>query len=157
MAIKHMSEKARKEKARKAADTRAVAKAVADGRVILNDWNADEGPNDAQVVAAARILRAEYWTSIRAMAKTIADDIRAGELNRGDVYDRIHEDVDGCYWVIYTAANYRALLASDHCPFDVAEEEGFDMPENPAQCAYYVVGVDVREQVDAELGDEEDD
>jgi hypothetical protein len=116
-------------------------------------WDADKGPSDEQVSDALTVLRAEYWSSIRAMAKDLVGRVDAGEItDDSEMSDAIHEDADGCYWTIYTAGNYRAMLCSDQEPFALAEEEGLEKPESPAVCAYLVVHHDVTEQVNAELG-----
>ena len=73
------------------------------------EWDADKGPSDSQVDEAKRVLRADYWTSIRSLAKGLAEEIRKGELAPEDVEDRLHEDADGSYWTIYTHANYQAI------------------------------------------------
>ncbi len=111
-------------------------------------WDPDKGPSDDQLDAARRILKADYYTSIRAMGREIAERVRAGD---GDVWDIIHETADGSYWVIYTHANYQAMLASDHAPFEDVADNGGEVTS--AVLAYYCVRHDLEEQVNAELGD----
>ena len=45
-------------------------------------WDADKGPSDSQVDAALRVLRAEYWSSIRSTVRDLADEIRKGTGGR---------------------------------------------------------------------------
>lgn len=116
----------------------------------------DKGPTEEQVEDAIRVLRADYWTSIRGIAKSIADAVRSGEVNRNDVSDRIHEEADNSYWVIYTHANYRAIMCSDADPFELASDMGYEAPTLPVM-AYLVVEHDLREQVEVMLPDADDD
>jgi hypothetical protein len=119
-------------------------------------WDPDKGPSDDQVDEAMRVLRAEYWHSIRSNAKGLADEIRKGDLAPEDVNDRLHEDADGSYWTIYTRANYRAIMCSDESPFALAEDAGVSCDpsdvETLSRLAYLVVKHDTREQLEAELG-----
>ena len=119
-------------------------------------WDADKGPSDSQVDDALRVLRAEYWSSIRSCAKGLADEIRKGELAPDDVEDRLHEDADGSYWTIYTHANYRAIMCSDHDPWDDVRDSGASPADSDSQptaiLAYYCVRSDTREQLEAVLG-----
>jgi hypothetical protein len=115
-------------------------------------WDAEKGPTDEHIGAALRILRADYWTSIRSTAREIVAAIDSGELTSEDeLSDRVHEDTDGSYWVIYTHASYRAIQASDHDPFeDVADMGGDADSVAPALLAFYCVQNDLTEQVSAE-------
>ena len=121
-------------------------------------WDADKGPSDSQVDDALRVLRAEYWSSIRSCAKGLADEIRKGDLSPEDVEDRLHEDADGSYWTIYTHANYRAIMCSDHDPWDDVRDSGEPLTAEMANgqpcaiLAYYCVRHDTREQLEVELG-----
>lgn len=122
------------------------------------EWDADKGPSDSQVDEAKRVLRADYWTSIRSLAKGLAEEIRKGELAPEDVEDRLHEDADGSYWTIYTHANYQAIMCSDHDPWDDVRDSGEPVSgdvcngQPTAVLAYYCVRHDTREQLEAELG-----
>lgn len=105
----------------------------------------DSGPSDEQVNTAMRVLRAEYWTSVRSMARDIIARIASGEVDRNEISDAVHEDCDSCYWTIYTAASQRAVLCSDHDWSETAEDMG-----------YFCLLHDVGEQVEAELPDEDE-
>jgi hypothetical protein len=124
----------------------------------MAEWDADKGPSDEQVNDALRVLRAEYWSSIRGSAKALADEIRKGDLAPEDVEDRLHEDADGSYWTIYTHANYRAVMCSDHDPWEDVADAGQTLDSGAANgqpcaiIAYYCVRHDTREQLEAELG-----
>lgn len=122
-------------------------------------WDPDKGPTDGQVDNALQVLRAEYWTSIRGIAKDVKSEIDNGNLaDVDDVETYVHETVDGCYWVIYTHANYRAIMCSDWDPWQDVEESGQSLTgkechsQPTALLAYYCVKHDVAEQVEAELG-----
>ena len=127
------------------------------------EWDADKGPSDSQVDEAKRVLRADYWTSIRSTAKGLAEEIRKGELAAEDVEDRLHEDADGSYWTIYTHANYQCIQCSDHDPWEDVADSGEPLSADMANgqptaiLAYYCVRHDTREQLVAELGCEPED
>jgi len=127
-------------------------------KTISTEWDSDKGPTDEQVDVALRILRADYWTTIRAMAKDIVERVKSGDVERDEVSDAVHEDADGSHYVIYTHANYQALLACDGDPTDEARDMGLENP-TMAQLAYCAVRRDLESQVQAELDDlpEEDE
>lgn len=120
-------------------------------------WDADKGPSNEQVDDAMRVLRAEYWSSIRSTAKGLAAEIRTGELAPEDVEDRLHEDADGSYWTIDTHANYRAILCSNYDPWQDADGSYMAKGQPTAILAYYCVRHDTRQQLVAELGCEPED
>lgn len=123
-------------------------------------WDPAKGPSDEQVDDAKRVLRADYYTSIRAHAEGVVAAIRGGELRDTDaVTDRIHQTADGSYWAISTHANYHALLASDHDPWEDVEDAGGELnPKDAASMlAYYCVRHDLIETVERELGESPDD
>ena len=102
-----------------------------------------------------RVLRAEYWTSVRSMARDIISRIVSGEVDRNEISDAVHEDCDSCYWTIYTAASQRAVLCSDHDWSETAEDMGMaEGSVTDEQRAYFCLVHDVGEQVEAELPDE---
>src|ERR1700723_366075 len=121
-------------------------------------WDANKGPSDSQVDTAMQVLRVEYWTSIRSNAKALADDMRGGSLEPDDVYDRIHEEADGSHWTIYTHANYKAIMCSDHDPWEDVEEMGGadaclggkSMGIAMAMLAFYCVRHHLRGQLEGE-------
>lgn len=70
--------------------------------------------------------RKEYREDVQSIAAEIAAEVKSGDLARDDVYDRLHETIDGNQWVIYT---YRAKLV---CAFlsdneDAAADEGMEI------------------------------
>jgi len=123
-------------------------------------WDPDKGPSDSQVDDARRVLRADYWTSIRGMVADVIGQMKGGHLESADeVSDYIHESADGCHWAIYTHANYQAIMCSDHDPWEDVEDQGSELdPKNAMPVlAYFCVKHDVEEQLEAELGQSPDD
>jgi hypothetical protein len=110
----------------------------------------DDGPTDEQVATAMRVLRGDYWTSVRSLARDLARRVRAGELTDDTLTDAIHEAVDGSAWCIYTLNSQHAVLASDHDPAEDAADEGVTYTTD-AQRAYACLRHDVTAQVQAEL------
>jgi len=97
---------------------------------------------------AMRVLRAEYYQSVRGLAEEVAERVKTGE----DESDAMHELVDGSYWVIYTHANFQVLMCSDHHDayseeYGSAPVEGADI--NWAGLAYATLARDVSDQVQA--------
>ena len=110
-------------------------------------WDAESGPSDELVNTALRILRAEYWTSVRAMAGDVLERMRSG-AEGCEVSDVIRETCDECYWTIYTAASQRAVLCSDCSWTSECEDMGLENPTD-GQRAYVCLVHDVSEQVEA--------
>jgi hypothetical protein len=52
--------------------------------------------------------RRSYYATVRAIAAEIA------ELPEDDQYDRLHEEVDGSAWIIYTYAQRQLLRHTDN-------------------------------------------
>ena len=88
------------------------------------------------------------------MAKNLVDEVveeggTADEI-RERFNDRLHENVDGSYWVIYTHAALQAVLASDR--WEAIWEEDMEESLNTSDgsslftsMAYFAVSADVRE------------
>jgi len=121
-----------------------------------NDGRITEEQHDE----AMRVLRAEYYQSVRGIAEELAERVKDGELFRGRaIKDRddwetaIHESVDSSHWVIYTHANFQVLLCSDN--HDAYSEEYGEPPVqgdsiNWGALAFAAMERDVRQQIDAE-------
>lgn len=102
-------------KASKSSKTRKTSKAPTKRTPVKVEswapqWDTDKGPSDDLVNDAMRVLRAEYWASIRAMSSDIVARVQNGEVSRDNISDAVHEMCDECYWTIYTAASQRAVL-----------------------------------------------
>jgi len=70
---------------------------------------------EAQHDEAIRILRAEYYQSVRAAAQDFGRAVKDGEItDQESMSEWVHQTVDGSYWVIYTHANFQVLLCSDN-------------------------------------------
>lgn len=102
---------------------------------------------------AVRVLRAEYYSAVRAIV-----DEAMGEMKDGTIADRealdewIHQSVDGSYWVIYTHANMQVLFVSDNDDaymddFGDAPVEGGNI--NWAALAFAAMRRDIYNLVDA--------
>lgn len=111
--------------------------------------------NEKTVEEAKRIIRADYYSNVRSLAKVAVLAIKAGEI--GDRYDLdtwLHETCDGSYWVIYTRANLDVMTASDN--WLACEEEGLgsvsdgDLSRTLAVYSYYALRADVVQALEAE-------
>ena len=72
-------------------------------------------PTTEQVDDALRVLRAEYYTSVRSYAVMLADMIQSGEITDWEgLESRIHEECDNSSWVIYTGEVLKCLLVSSN-------------------------------------------
>jgi len=69
----------------------------------------------------------EYHADVRSMAEEIGLSIRAGDVDEDEASDRVHMDVDGSCWVIYT---FRATKVCEYSDNDAAYFEDFGALEN---------------------------
>ncbi len=100
---------------------------------------------------AMRVLRQEYYKSVRGIVQELRERLKAGDISDWD--QAVNEAVDGSYWVIYTHANMQVLMCSDHHDaytedFGQAPVEGDSI--NWGALAFGALYRDVREQLDAE-------
>lgn len=85
------------------------------------DETAEDAVRRALAEAGISAIMRTYYQSIHSMADEIREEIRDGTIQTSDdAHERIHETIDGCYWVIYYHAQRQVLLVSDN------ETEGFD-------------------------------
>ena len=103
---------------------------------------------------AMRVLRAEYYQSVRRMTEDLKRAIKDGEVTDQESLETwIQQSVDGSYWVIYTHANFQVLMCSDNHD---AYSEDFEEPPlsgsdiNWAALAYAAMQRDLQQQIDAE-------
>lgn len=126
---------------------------------IAHAENDDEGDLSKEVISAADgIQRADYFRSVRG----IADDIGAEALraiiegDSYDLYERIHESVDGSAWIIYTARAKTVPQWSDNA--DAWEDLGADCAQTPEQVAFWAMRADVtdavRERLESIIGED---
>lgn len=103
---------------------------------------------------AVRVLRAEYYTGVRGIVEEIQQAIKDGEItDRDSLDDRLHQTIDGSYWIIYTHANHQVIFVSDNHDaysedFGSAPVEGDSI--NWAALAFAAMQRDVQELMDAE-------
>jgi hypothetical protein len=103
---------------------------------------------------AMRILRAEYYQGVRAIAQDLGARAKKREIEDRDAWEEaLHQEIDGSYWVIYTHANFQVLLCSDH--HDAYSEEYGQAPVEGDQInwpglAFAALERDVRDQISAE-------
>lgn len=111
---------------------------------------------------ANSVLRAEYYTSCRDIARDILHDVASGEITDSDMlWNVVHENVDGSGWIIYTAQHLQVLRYSenDDTGFD---EMGSDLLSGADSCgqvyqrlAFFAMRADVEEAIERGL-DEHD-
>ncbi len=109
-------------------------------------------PTEQQVNEARAVLRADYYFSVRELAKSLAAEIKAGEFDsREAFFDRIHEECDGSYWVIYTHAAWQCLYVSDNdsAHEDVGAELSGEGSMRVSQQAFYALQQDLFESFTA--------
>lgn len=95
-----------------------------------------------------------YWTEIRELAETVAKEAR----ERGaDVYDVLHETIDGHGWVIYTYSAEQVMhhTSSEDAMWEDGTPEAGSWSELVARAAYYAMRQDVTDALH-ELEEEED-
>lgn len=106
---------------------------------------------------AHNMLRANYWSAVRAMAEDVTneakDNVRDGMDADEAVSERLHEAVDGSAWVIYTANALEVLrYGTNH---DAYTEEFGEPPTiggdlNWSALAFATMEQDVRELIDVD-------
>lgn len=87
----------------------------------------------------------DYWDEIRDIAQDVTDQANKYE---SDIYEILHETLDGHQWVIYTAYNYDVIR---HSPNDEAWREYFGdvVPQNlDAARACMAMTEDVQQHAD---------
>lgn len=117
---------------------------------------------------AVRVLRAEYYESVRSIVEEGMGQIKEGHiLNREGLDEYIDQSVDGSHWVIYTHANFQVIFVSDNHDaymedFGEAPVSGNDI--NWAALAYAAMKRDVydligayNEEIEALLDPEEEE
>lgn len=114
----------------------------------------DRETSEQQHDDAMRVLRAEYYGGVRAIVQEIKEAVVRGEIDNEDTLnERVHQDIDGSYWVIYTHANFQVLMCSDH--HDAYEDNYGEAPVEGSSIkwnalAFAAMEVDVRELMEAE-------
>ena len=103
---------------------------------------------------AVKILRQEYFDAIRAIGAELKGLLAAGEItSREDFDNRVHQAVDGSYWVIYTHAAQQVIFVTHNDDAYMAEypSEGLvsDGAIDWAAIAYAAMARDLCEHLDA--------
>ncbi len=96
---------------------------------------------------ASGVLQRDYEEDVDGMVEMITDEIKAGEItDQDDLYQRMHEAVDGAQRIIYTHEAKLALVYSKNDEA-YAEEFGGEMP-NYSQLAFAAFHRDIQERLD---------
>jgi hypothetical protein len=107
--------------------------------------------DDSAVDDALRVIRADYYKSVRSYASGILQDLATeGRYDAEQLGERIDQTVDGSYWVIYTHAALRCILVSSN---DGAWED-VDDSERPTDevRAYWALRADIVEELERTFG-----
>ena len=82
-------------------------------------------PTETEVRAAIDVLRYDYWADVRLLAAEIEQRITAGEIQREDVSDAIHETCGRAQRVIYTQQAKATIAVADGNAFSEYAEAFF--------------------------------
>lgn len=100
---------------------------------------------------STEMTREEYLREVANIAESMVGEAADDGDDRDELYDRLHETIDGHQWVIYTAYNFDVLRHSDN---DGAYVENFgadglvtDGCLNTAALAYAALEADVSESL----------
>lgn len=113
---------------------------------------------------AAADSEQEYFKNVEVMAQDIIDEVKDEDnidKAREKAYDRLHEDVDGSYWVIYSHAARKTLEYSKN--EDAIFDQGMDLNgiksvnEFNTQAAYWALYQDVMDELDGKLDELEEE
>lgn len=94
-----------------------------------------------------------YWADIKSYGEDLKDRFKAGEID--DMYDAVHETVDGSQWIIYYSRNLEVLNNTRH--EDNIEDQGMELDTSKGwrniitQVAYWAMVGDVEDEL-ADLG-----
>lgn len=142
-------------KASEGADLEAARRLVA----ALERAGAESGKSKRAVEEedareAVNVLRNEYFKSVQATARELEEAVKSGEIeDREQLMDRIHEEVDGSAWVIYTGNAQQVLFVSENS--DAAWDEGLTEGEAQwSQWAYAAMERDLIESLDIDVNDD---
>jgi hypothetical protein len=71
--------------------------------------------DDQTLEDAKRVLREDYWSSVRSFAEEIEQEVKDGRIKtEDDLTERLDETVDGSYWVAYPHATLQVLCWTEH-------------------------------------------
>lgn len=99
----------------------------------------------------------EYWEEIESLAREITREARDEDR---DIYDVLHETIDGHQWIIYTRFHAEVLqhTANDSAMWDEGLNEGINShDEYMMRAAFCAMLADVREHSDFDAEPEEDE
>jgi hypothetical protein len=99
----------------------------------------------------------EYWTEIESLAREITREARE---YRRDLYDVLHETIDGHQWVTYTRFHASVLAHSDHdsAMWDEGLADGIQShDECMMRAAFCAMVADVQSHDDYDVNQEKDD
>lgn len=91
-----------------------------------------------------------YWGFIDSVVNEIKEEVKSGDLDKDDVYDRVHETADGSQYCIYTHYAMKCLEFSQN------EDEYFEQFGNldaesfsDAMCkmAFYALRADIEQRL----------
>lgn len=104
-----------------------------------------------------------YWQNVEVMAQDIIEWVQDEDnidKAREKAYDRLHEDVDGSYWVIYYHAARKTLEYSknEDAIFDQGMVNGIkSVNEFNTQAAYWALYQDVMDELAGKLDELEEE
>jgi hypothetical protein len=108
--------------------------------------------------------RADYWQTVQSTVDDLVAEITAGNVDKDDAHDWLHEQIDGNYWVIYT---YRAkcVVAFFSDNGDAQFDEGIEIDHSQgidwSALAYFAMLADCRDRMpdldDIETDEPEDE
>jgi len=112
---------------------------------------ANTPPTDNEVNAALRVLQRDYQDDVQGIVDEMRRQVRDGECDEDDFFERLDEQIDGHQRVIYTAKARVGLCCTDN-PDAYQDETGELAPESVEVAMYYALRADVT----AILGDFDD-
>ena len=117
-----------------------------DDQRLRPDWNGDVIMN-----------RQEYWEEIESLAQQVTKEARD---DGRDIYDVLHETIDGHQWVIYYRFHAEVLQHTDNdsAMWNEGLNEGINSHDEYMQrAAFCAMLADVREHSDFDAEPEDDD
>ena len=110
----------------------------------------------------SRETRSDYFNSVKSTVEEIFSDLEIKtqedfEDKRDEVYDRVHEEVDGSGWIIYYSSAQDVLQFSEN--HDAYLEQGMEIDTSQGflqictQCAFWAMYQDIMEEIETQKDD----
>lgn len=95
----------------------------------------------------------EYYNALNEIVDELLERLATEEFPLDEIYDKLHEEIDGHEYIIYTARNLEVLMHSSNWTAldDVGVDGHQDFATMVRTAAYFAMEADAREMLDREI------